>query len=206
MVQRFVRGWRQAPVCLGLSIHDQRMTLVEWHAAGAAQPSVQRWVQEEWMPSAEPAPGLWDEPARMGATLGRLWQRAGMQCRRLAVGLPADRVVLQTLQVEADCPANELRAQVNWRASQALGLNWDEVAFDYRTESPDGPLTVHWLACPMALVHAAQLMSRAARLHLQFVGVEPAHMGLRENQQGGAPALLPQLQMACEMARQGSQS
>ena len=40
MVQRFVRGWRQAPVCLGLSIHDQRMTLVEWHAAGAAQPSV----------------------------------------------------------------------------------------------------------------------------------------------------------------------
>ncbi len=56
----------------------------------------------------------------MGAAVGRLWQRGGMQCRRLAMGLPADRVVLQTLQVGADCPANELPAQVNWRASQAL--------------------------------------------------------------------------------------
>jgi Tfp pilus assembly PilM family ATPase len=206
MMQCFVRGWRRTPVWLGLSIHDQRMTLVEWHAVAATQAPLSRWAQEEWVPSTQPAPGLWDEPAKSGATLGRLWQRAGMQCRRLAMGLPANRVVLQTLQVQADCPANELRAQVNWRASQALGLNWDEVAFDYRMESPDGPQTVQWLACPLALVQAAQLMSRAAGLRLQFLGVEPAHMGLREEKQGGAPDLLPQLQVACEMARQGSQS
>lgn len=206
MMQCFVKGWRRTPVWLGLSIHDQRMTLVEWRAVVATQPPLPRWAQEEWVPSAEPTPGLWEEPAKWGAALGRLWQRAGMQCRRLAMGLPADRVVLQTLQVQADCPANELRAQVNWRASQALGLNWDEVAFDYRMESLGGPLTVHWLACPMKLVHAAQLMSRAAGLRLQFLGVEPAHMDLREEKRGAAPELLPQLQVACEMARQGSQS
>jgi Tfp pilus assembly PilM family ATPase len=122
------------------------------------------------------------------------------------MGVPADRVVLQTLQVDADWPASELRAQVNWRASQALGLNWDEVAFDYRMESQGEHLAVQWLACPVALVHAAQLMSRTARLRLQFLGVEPAQTPLRKEIQGSAPALFPQWQMACEMARQGSQS
>jgi len=122
------------------------------------------------------------------------------------MGLPADRVVLQTFQVDADWPTSELRAQVNWRASQALGLDWNEVAFDYRMESQGGHRTVHWLACPMALVHAAQLMSRTARLRLQFLGVEPAQTSLQEGMQGSAPELFPQRQVACEMARQGSQS
>jgi hypothetical protein len=42
MAQYFVRGWRRTPVCLGLSINNQRMTLVEWQAVGAAQPALQR--------------------------------------------------------------------------------------------------------------------------------------------------------------------
>ena len=124
------------------------------------------------------------------------------------------RVVQQRLQVDANWPVSELRAQVQWSASQALGLAWDEVTVDYRFDPQDDVLlpqtdgfrTLHWLACPLALVLAAQQMCRSARLSLQFMGVEPAQIGRPELTFAGRPDVPVQLQVACEMARQGAQS
>ena len=219
MQQSFAKWWRRAPVCLGFSVNAQSMTLVEWGRAGLAQAPLPRWAQEVWAPGekqdAKPGPSAWEEPAQLaqlGAAVHAAWQRAGMRCRRLAMGLPSELVVQQTLQLDADLPARELRAQVNWSASQALDLAWDEVAFDFRIDQPaDGQaaqpgasLTVTWLACPMTLVQAAQQMSHNAGLRLQFLGVEPAHLRQVEDLQMGEPALAPQWHLACEMARQGS--
>ena len=219
MQQSFAKWWRRAPVCLGFSVNAQSMTLVEWGRAGLAQAPLERWAQEVWAPGekqdAKPGPSAWEEPAQLaqlGAAVRTAWQRAGMRCRRLAMGLPSELVVQQTLQLDADLPARELRAQVNWSASQALDLAWDEVAFDFRIDQPaDGQaaqpgasLTVTWLACPMALVQAAQQMSHSAGLRLQFLGVEPAHMPVSEGPASDLAGLSPQWHLACEMARQGS--
>lgn len=219
MQQSFAKWWRRAPVCLGFSVNAQSMTLVEWGRAGLAQAPLERWAQEVWAPGekqdAKPGPSAWEEPAQLaqlGAAVHAAWQRAGMRCRRLAMGLPSELVVQQTLQLDADLPARELRAQVNWSASQALDLAWDEVAFDFRIDQPadaqaaqpGASLTVTWLACPMALVQAAQQMSHSAGLRLQFLGVEPAHMPLFEVPASDLAGLSPQWHLACEMARQGS--
>lgn len=219
MQQSFAKWWRRAPVCLGFSVNAQSMTLVEWCRAGLAQAPLERWAQEVWAPGEKQdgKPGLsaWDEPAQLaqlGAAVRTAWQRAGMRCRRLAMGLPSELMVQQTLQLDADLPARELRAQVNWSASQALDLAWDEVAFDFRIDKPADAqaaqpgtsLTVTWLACPMTLVQAAQQMSHSAGLRLQFLGVEPAHMPLSEDAASDLAGLSPQWHLACEMARQGS--
>lgn len=225
MQQSFAKWWRRAPVCLGFSVNAKSMTLVEWGPAGLAQAPLPRWAQEVWgagdageAQGEKPGLSAWDEPAQLaqlGTAVRTAWQRAGMRCRRLAMGLPSQVVVQQTLQLDADVPAGELRAQVNWSASQALELAWDEVAFDFRIENPaveadaravqpGASLTVNWLACPMALVHAAQQMSHSAGLRLQFLGVEPAHLRQVQDLQMGEPALAPQWHLACEMARQGS--
>ena len=219
MQQSFAKWWRRAPVCLGFSVNAQSMTLVEWGRAGLAQAPLERWAQEVWTPGekqdAKPGPSAWEEPAQLaqlGAAVRTAWQRAGMRCRRLAMGLPSELVVQQTLQLDADLPARELRAQVNWSASQALDLAWDEVAFDFRIDKPadaqaaqpGASLTVTWLACPMTLVQAAQQMSHSAGLRLQFLGVEPAHMPVSEGPASDLAGLSPQWHLACEMARQGS--
>jgi len=219
MKHSFAKWWRCAPAWLGFSVDAQGMTLVEWCPTGRAPASATCWGQEKW-PHGDAHPlGAWRDPAELGTEVLSLWQRSGMRCRRLAMGLPADRVVQQTLQVDADLPASEVRAQVNWSASQVLDLAWNDVAFDYRVENqgdaslhPRESLTVNWLACPMALVQAARQMSRTARLQLQFLGVEPVHRLPLEERLGGAPVetpvvapeLSPQFLLACEMARQGA--
>lgn len=224
MAQFLAKWWRRTPTCLGVSHNASGMTLVQWSPCDPAQAPGQRWAQEDWAPTeALDAPG-WDDPLKSGAMLASLHQRAGLSCRRLAMGLPADRVLQQSLQVAADLPARDVRDQVNWSASQALDLAWDEVAFDYQIESPgdvealspsgastpNAFLTVNWIACPMALVQAAQQMSRAARLHLQFLGVEPALMPAWHEAfnavPADAPAFSPQWHMAYELARQGAQT
>jgi hypothetical protein len=217
--QSFAKWWRRAPVCLGFSVNAQSMTLVEWCPVDLAQAPLERWAQEVWTPGEKQdgKPGLsaWEEPAQLaqlGAAVRTAWQRAGMRCRRLAMGLPSELMVQQTLQLDADLPARELRAQVNWSASQALDLAWDEVAFDFRIDKPADAqaaqpgtsLTVTWLACPMTLVQAAQQMSLSAGLRLQFLGVESAHMPLSEDAASDLAGLSPQWHLACEMARQGS--
>jgi Tfp pilus assembly PilM family ATPase len=216
VLHSFAKWWSGRPVWLGLSVNAQGMTLVEWSAAARAQPSALRWGQASWTAVAsDPAvTDPWQDPSRLGVAVQELAQRTGVRCRRLAMGVSAERVVQQRLQVEANWPVSELRAQVQWNASQALGLAWDEVAFDYRFDpqddglSPqaDGLRTLHWLACPLALVLAAQQMCRSARLRLQFMGVEPAQIGGPELTFAGMPEGPVQLQLACEMARQGAQS
>ena len=216
MQQSFSTGGRRSSPWLGLSLDDQSMTLVEWCPAPRAQAAGPRWAQEVWAQGQRQDLVAWDEPVRWGAAVQMLWQRSGMRCRRLALALPAERVVQQTLQVDADLPAREVRAQVQWSASQTLDLAWDAVAFDYRVERPaDAPaerpghaVTVNWLACPLVLVRAAQQMSRAARLELQFVGVELVHGAawahLRSEVPGGTVEFSAQLHRACEVAHQGA--
>ncbi len=216
MPRSFAKWWSGRTVWLGLSVNAQSMTLVEWSAAGCAQPSALRWGQASWTAAAfDPAvTDPWQDPSRLGVAVQDLAQRSGVRCRRLAMGVSADRVVQQRLQVDANWPVSELRAQVQWSASQALGLAWDEVTVDYRFDPQDDALspqadgfrTLHWLACPLALVLAAQQMCRSARLSLQFMGVEPAQIGRPELTFAGIPDVPVQLQVACEMARQGAQS
>ena len=216
MLHSFAKWWSGRPVWLGLSVNAQSMTLVEWRAAGCAQPTTLRWGQETWTAGAHDSAvsDPWQDPSRLGVAVQELAQRTGVRCRRLALGVSADRVVQQRLQVQANWPVSELRAQVQWSASQALGLGWDEVSFDYRFDPQDDALspqaqgfrTLHWLACPMALVLAAQQMCRSAHLSLQFMGVEPAQIGRPALTIAGMPEGPVQLLVACEMARQGAQS
>lgn len=218
MQQFFQKWWRTGSLCLGCSIDDQSLTLVEWGAVGPAPPGTQRWVQEAWVPGNVRDQGVWHDPAQLGAAVQVLWQRAGMRCRRLALGLPADRLVQQTLRLEAGLAEKDIRAQVNWRASQVLALAWDEVAFDYQIESEidldsatQAPasdagetIQVRWLACPMAMVQAARQMSLSARLQLHFLGVESARTPRMDELYAGDPVLSPQWHGACDLARQGA--
>lgn len=214
----WMQRWHDASIWLGLSVNEQSLTLVEGAQRSWPPEPGQRWVQAPWAPPHTPAlfsaPFAGMDPVALGTAVRTQWQRAGMRCRRLAMGVPADRVVQQSLQLEADVPAHEVRAQVQWSASQALGLEWDEVAFDLRLEpavvqhglATSAVQTVHWLACPRAWVQAAQQMSRVAQLRLQFLGVEPVHgpasdPGIADAAQKPAPV---QWQRACEMARQGA--
>ncbi len=215
MQQSLAKWWNPRPVCLGLSVSDQSMTLVEWRPKGAMQSPRQHGVQETCCDrSGRPLSGAsaWEDPAQMGSALARMWQKAGMRCRRLAMGVPADRVVHHRFQVEADLPKHELRTQVRWSASQALALEWPEVAFDYRIEKPtgdltaDGLVTVHWTACPIAWVHQAQHISRVAHLQLQFLGVEPERSWRMDEGPCQDPESGSQWSLACEMARQALQS
>lgn len=218
MRQSWYQRWRGSSVWLGLSVNDQSLTLVEgahllWPPAAG-----QRWSQASWAPAQPPTsfqgPEGLSDPLTLGAAVRSAWQRAGMRCRRLAMGVPADRVVQQSLQVDADVPVHEVRDQVQWSASQALALAWDEVAFDVRIEPASkaqgtewaAQQTVHWLACPLAWVQGAQQMSRVAQLRLQFFGVEP--LDVPWTLEGMADAAQPPpLQwhrardMACQAAR-----
>ena len=211
MQHSFGNWWQRGSVWLGLSVNAHSMTLVEWRPMQAPIAPLQRWAQETWALGPSIAPDPWEDPTRLGLAVQALAQRAGLRCRRLAMGVAADRVVQQRMPVEPGLPARDVRAQVNWSASQALGLAWHEVAFDYRlvpedvtgSAALDAPRTVDWLACPMRLVQAAQLMSRSAHLRLQFLGVEPVPMALTQAATAAGPA---QLQVACEMARQGAQT
>lgn len=212
-----MQRWQSAPLCLGLSFDAQSLTLLEgpgW--CWPPEPGL-RWAQAAWsasdnpVPSPSPVPNPLMDPVALGTSVRTAWQGSGMRCRRLAMGVPADQVVQQVLQIDADLPAHEVRTQVQWQASQALAMEWQEVAFDYQLDPaarPPGPRseasqTVHWLACPLAWVQWAQQMSRAAQLRLQFLGVEP--LGL----QGSADTFMQmsaplQWQRASEMARQGA--
>lgn len=205
----FAKWWSRGPVWLGLSLNHGSMTLVQWRAAGTEPLASPRCGQDA---CSIPATDPWQDPVGCGAQVQTLVRRLGVRCRRLAMGVPAERVVQQRLQVDADLPAGELRAQVQWSASQALGLAWDEVACDHRFDE-DGealatgaPRTVHWLACPLSLVQAAQQISQAAGLSLQFLGVEPAHSAQEMAEPSAAPKILTPVQVACELARQGAQS
>ena len=95
--------------------------------------------------------------------------------RRLALAMPSKAVVSDSLWVDAGLTAQEIHDQVTWVASQALQLDWDAVAVDYRRdETPTGGSAgqVHWLwaACPQERVDAASQLSRAAGLRLAFLG------------------------------------
>lgn len=216
-MQHSFAPWRWLrPAWLGLSVNTQSMTLVEWRPGHSVPPTRLRWGQETWAVEAFGADSAdpWADPNRLGLAVQALAHRVGLRCRRLAMGMAAHQVVQQRMQLEAGLPLRELRAQVNWHASQALGLAWNEVAFDYRLEPQDAgvshgpaePLALHWVACPMARVHAAQQMSRAAGLHLQFLGLAPEPFCLSPQAQVTAPERPAQWHLACDMARQGAQA
>jgi Tfp pilus assembly PilM family ATPase len=210
VLQSFAKWWCQMPGWLGLSIGAQGLTLVELRSLEGA---IHQWGTVEWV---EPLVDPWADLKRLASEVKALRQRQRIQARRLAMGLPRHLTVEQSLQIAADLPVRDVHAHVAWAASQALQMEWDAVAFDYRFEADDevpsthqqDSRTVTWRACPQAMVRAAQEMSRAAGLKLQFLGVEP----LPDADPVACHGLLldgpsaTQLGIACEMARQGAQA
>lgn len=197
------------PGWLGLSIGEQGLTLV---ALRSLDGQVQQWGACAWV---EPVADPWADLRGLASEVKALRQRQHIQGRRLAMGLPRHLTVEQSLQVAADLPVRDVQAHVAWAASQALEMEWDAVAYDYRFETDvDAPSvqlqdsrTVTWMACPQAMVRAAQQMSKAAGLKLQFLGIEPLPDFESVVRHGLLPdgASLAQFDIACEMARQGAQ-
>ncbi len=204
MFQSFGKWRRQSPGWLGLSIDAQGMTLVDLGPASMASGQIQRSVAKDWVdPTASP----WQDPLASGAAIQNWLKRAELPRRRLAMGLPQDQVAQDSLQVEDALPEKDIRAQVVWAASQRLQLEWDAVVVDYRCElqetesrSISGSRTVFWGACGIAWTRAADQMSRAAGLSLQFLGVEPAmDLAIWEGTS-------LRYRIACDLAWQGARS
>ena len=123
------------------------------------------------------------------------------------MGLPQNQVAQDSLQVEEALPEKDIRARVVWAASQRLQLEWDAVVVDYRFEpqetelrSTSGFRTVSWGACGIAWTRAADQISRAAGLSLQFLGVEPV-LDVTTFEDTS-----PRYRIACELAWQGARS
>jgi len=177
MFQSLGKWQRQAPGSLGLSIDAQGFTLVALCPVAAGKQPILPWGQADWNgPLASP----WQDPLASGAAIHACLKRANIPRWRLAMGLPQDLVKQGTLLVEDGLPAKDIRDQVIWAASQDGQLEWDAVVVDYRCEPQAAahPLTsgscrVTWAACGKTWALAADQMSRAAGLSLQFLGVAP---------------------------------
>ena len=204
MLQYFEKWRRQPPGWLGLSIDAQGMTLVDLCPEAMTSGQIQRSVAEDWVDlTASP----WQDPLASGAAIQKWLKRAELPRRRLAMGLPQDQVAQDSLQVELALAEKDIHAQVVWAASQRLQLEWDAVVVDYRCEpqetelrSTSGFRTVSWGACGIAWTRAADQMSRAAGLSLQFLGVEPVlDVATFEDTS-------PRYRIACELAWQGARS
>jgi len=193
--------WRhQAPWSLGLSMDAQGFTLVALCAVDPDKSPMLPFGQADW-PSPLASP--WQDPLASGAAIQACQKRAKLPRWRLAMGLSQDQVRQGALQVEEGLPLGDIRDQVIWAASQALQLEWDAVVVDYQcvlqeawSPSSTGSRSVAWAACNKAWALAADQMSRAAGLSLQFLGVAPA---LDSHAMEG-PSL--RYRSACELARQ----
>jgi len=197
--------WRsQAPGSLGLSMDAQGFTLVALCAVNPDKSQILPFGQADWTgPLASP----WQDPLASGAAIHVCLKRAQLPRWRLAMGLPQDQVWQGVLQVEEALPARDIRDQVIWAASQDLQLEWDAVVVDYQWEPPEagspaskGSRRVSWAACGKSWALAADQMSRAAGLSLQFLGVDPEF----DSHEMEGPSL--QYRSACELAKQVARS
>jgi len=204
MFQSLVKWRRQAPGSLGLSIDALGFTLVALRPEAMHSSQILPFGQSDWTDlSVSP----WQDPLASGTAIQACLKRAKLPRWRLAMGLPQEQVTQGALQVEDGLPAKDIRDQVIWAASQGLQLEWDAVVVDYQLEpqeaglqSPLGARRVSWAACGKAWALAADQMSRAAGLSLQFLGVAPA-FDLNEME---GPEL--RYRSACDLAMQVARS
>lgn len=171
MLQSLRNRWWPAPGWLGMAMDEKGASLVELCPQAMVQRRIERSVDVPWPAPKQP----WQDPVACGRALSRGMAEAHIGHRRLALAMPSNAVVSDSLWVDADLTAQEIHDQVTWVASQALQLDWDAVAVDYRRdETPIGGSAgqVHWFwaACPQERVDAASQLSRAAGLRLAFLG------------------------------------
>lgn len=130
-----------------------------------------------------------------GQGLAQLGALAAPGVQRLNVALGADDMVTGLLELPAQMPPENWAAEVQMEVSQLLGVQPDEVSFDFQ---PD-PLTegllsrVHWVGCQHS--HIQNLKNQTRMAGWQLHSVEPAwhaaHRAAR-HLQGGLASLLTQ--------------
>ena len=200
MLQSLRNRWWPAPGWLGMAMDDQGASLVELCPQSMVLRHIDRSVDVHWPVPKQP----WLDPVACGQALSKCMTDAHIQPRRLAMAVPRDAVVQGSLWMDVNLTDAEIHDQVTWVASQALQLEWDAVAVDYRreetpTEGSAGQDQWFWAACPQDRVNAASQLSRAAGLRLAFLGLEPPD-GVPED---GRPL---RYRVACHMAWQAARA
>jgi len=190
-----IRWWRRIgarPTRLGWGLAPQGAA---WSLVGLQRQSDQlarvQTAQALQPPPTDPTqdkPWLSQALRQIGAA-----QNSADKRLNLALGL----IDLATGQIEfsAQLPEDDWLAEVQLEAAQALGLEPDEVNFDFLPEAPSSTLVwrVHWVAC--AKVHIAEFKKSTRVAGWQLATVEPElHAARRAVSalQGGLPSLLTQ--------------
>ena len=129
------------------------------------------------------------------AGLRQVNDRAGRSTRRLHASLSADQMVSGALELPVQWSQDAVASEVQLEVAQMLGLDPQEVNFDFQPEafSKEGVRRVHWVGCAQSQADLLKKSAQAA--HWQIASVEPAwHAAQRAAQhlQGGLVSLLTQ--------------
>ena len=130
-----------------------------------------------------------------GEGLGQIDLRVPSTGRRLNVALQAEDMVSGVLELPGDLSPEDWAPEVQMEVAQLLGLEPDEVSFDFQPDpvSEGLLLRVHWVGCAQALIKTLKNSARAVGWQLH--SVEPAwHAAHRaaSRLQGGLDSLLTQ--------------
>lgn len=133
--------------------------------------------------------------SNFGEGLAQLKLRAAPAGRRLNVAVQAEDMVTGVLHLPMHLPPENWAAEVQMEVAQLLGLEPEEVSFDFQPDPQNEGLLsrVHWVGCEQALIKRLKHSTRAAGWQLQ--SVEPAwHAAHRAASclQGGLASLLTQ--------------
>ena len=118
MLQSLRNRWWPAPGWLGMAMDDQGASLVELCPQSMVRRHIERSVDVQWPMSKQP----WLDPVACGRALSKCMTDARIQPRRLAMALPRDAVVQDSLWMDVNLTDAEIHDQVTWVASQALQL------------------------------------------------------------------------------------
>lgn len=115
--------------------------------------------------------------------------------KQLNMALPLVDLALGEIEFSSQLTEDDLLAEVQLEGAQALGLEPDEVNFDFQPEAPSQALVrrVHWVACAKGCIADFKKCTRDAGW--QLATVEPElHAARRAANalQGGLPSLLTQ--------------
>ncbi|PUE11668.1 hypothetical protein B9Z51_05175 [Limnohabitans sp. T6-5] len=115
--------------------------------------------------------------------------------QRLSMALPLTGLASGQIEFPAQLSEDEWQAEVQLEASQALGLEPDEVNFDFQPEPASGALVrrVQWVGC--AKTHIAEFKTCTRAAGWRLVTVEPELHAARRAAaalQGGLHSMLTQ--------------
>jgi hypothetical protein len=122
-------------------------------------------------------PGFHDLPQVMQQA-GLKWgfsHRPWQSRPRVCVGLAANQLLSGVLDLPVALAESEWQSEVQIEASRALGLEPEDISFDFQTiGSTDGlVIRLNWVACGLSLV--TQLNQCVREVGGQLSSVEPAH-------------------------------